>query len=180
MWLCRCVCVCVCACSRRKMAALIRVDISGHTTAAPLEIATTLHSHTLAHTHMEKRGERALCGLCDNCSGQRSSVNSPRPEKWAEVGGKGKGRGERDNGRRFFFLARLRLVVDSLTAGASPFLHHHSFCRTVCHTIFTHSPDIPYFPRSLVLNDATCGDTQKPDPTLYNGLAPFGWKSTSR
>jgi len=38
-----------------------------------------------------------------------------------------------DNGHRF--LASLRLVVDSLTAGASPFLHHHSSCRTVCHTI---------------------------------------------
>lgn len=66
---CMSVCValplCVCVCSRRKMAALIRVDISGHTTAAPLEIATTPpYTHTHLHTHTEKRGERALCGLC--------------------------------------------------------------------------------------------------------------------
>lgn len=93
---CMSVCValplCVCVCSRRKMAALIRVDISGHTTAAPLEIATTPpYTHTHLHTHTRKKGAKGHCvDYATTAAGnvQVSTVRDPKSgRKWV---GKGK------------------------------------------------------------------------------------------
>lgn len=102
---CMSVCValplCVCVCSRRKMAALIRVDISGHTTAAPLEIATTPpYTHTHLHTHTHgKKGRKGIVWIMRQL--QRATFKCQQSAT-RKVGGSG---WERDNGRRFFFFS---------------------------------------------------------------------------
>lgn len=87
----------------------------------------TLHSHTLAHTH-GKKGRKGIVWIMRQL--QRATFKCQQSAT-RKVGGSGWERertGWTGQCPSFFFLARLRLVVDSLTAGASPFLHHHSFC----------------------------------------------------